>query len=103
MRTKEELVQFLHNVVGEDYIFVNDDTIDIKPFQIGTSSSNGNTISGDILFKGESIETFNNSERNVVQTIVDAMNYSYSQSIRDCISVDPDMINEYKMSRFKFS
>ena len=102
MRTKEELIEFLNTVVGGDYITVTD-SIDIKPYQIGTTSSDGDTISGEILFKGESIDTFRNAEHRIVQTLVDAMNYSYGQSIKDCLTVDPNMLSQYKMSRFKFS
>ena len=89
-------------MVGGDYITVTD-SIDIKPYQIGTTSSDGDTISGEILFKGESIDTFRNAEHRIVQTLVDAMNYSYGQSIKDCLTVDPNMLSQYKMSRFKFS
>ena len=102
MRTKEELIEFLHQVVGEDYITVTD-SIEIKPYQIGTTSSDGDTISGEILFKGESIDTFRNAEHRIVQTLVDAMNYSYGQSIKDCLVVDPNMLSQYKMTRFKFT
>ena len=102
MRTKEELIEFLHQVVGGDYITVTD-SIEIKPYQIGTTSSDGDTISGEILFKGESIDTFRNAEHRIVQTLVDAMNYSYGQSVKDCLSADPDMLNYYKMTRFKFT
>lgn len=103
MRTKEELIEFLNQVVGEDYITVTD-SIEIKPYQIGTTSSDINgTISGSILFKGDSIDTFRNAEHRIVQTLVDAMNYSYGQSIKDCLVVDPDMLSQYKMTRFKFT
>jgi hypothetical protein len=102
MRTKEELIEFLNKVVGEDYITVTD-SIDIKPYQIGTTSSDGDTISGEILFKGEPIDTFRNAEHRIVRTLVDAMNYSYGQSIKDCLVVDPDMLSQYKMTRFKFT
>ena len=104
MRTKEELIEFLHKVVGESYVRVSTEDIEIKPYQIGTTSSDINgTISGSILFKGESIDNFRNSDHALVKSIVDAMNYSYAQSVKDCLTVDPDLLSHYKMTRFKFT
>ena len=104
MRTKEELIEFLHKVVGESYVHVGTEDIEIKPYQIGTTSSDiSGTISGSILFKGDSIDTFRNSDRALIKSIVDAMNYSYGQSIKDCLTIDPDMLSQYKMTRFKFT
>ncbi len=109
MRTKEELLDFLYRVVGEDYIMVEDDPsggekVDIKPYYYEIDSNNefSNTVSGSITFKGEHLDTFNNSGRDMVKTLVDCMNHAYSSSIKDCLAGDPDMLNQYKMSRFRF-
>jgi hypothetical protein len=109
MRTKEELLDFLNRVVGEQYIVVEDDgdggqKVDIKPYSHEITSNNtySNTISGFVTFKGERLDDFNNSGRDMVKILIDCMNHAYSSSIKDCLAGDPDMLNQYKMSRFKF-
>ena len=111
MRTKEELIEFLHRVVGEPYVIVEDDededngSVDIKPYSYEISTGGGytDTISGYITFKGERLDSFNNSGRDMVKTLIECMNHSYSAVIKDCLANDPDMLSHYKMSRFKFS
>ena len=109
MRTKEELISFLHRVVGEDYVIVENDeengSVDIKPYNYELSAGGGytDTVSGYITFKGERLDSFNNSGRDMVKTLIECMNHSYSAAIKDCLANDPDMLSHYKMSRFKFS
>jgi hypothetical protein len=105
MRTKEELIQFLHNVAGEDSITVNHETgkIDIKPYTINNTTHENGHASGEIRFKGEHFDDFNHSDISMVRAIVDSLNYAYSQSIKDCLAIDPDMLSQYKMTRFKFT
>tara|TARA_R110000803_G_scaffold1618_2_gene5164 strand:- start:1304 stop:1624 length:321 start_codon:yes stop_codon:yes gene_type:complete len=105
MRTKKELMTFLHRIVGEEYciIDVGDDSIDIKPYGYQTTIvAVEDTISGYITFKGERLDNFNNSGRDMIKSLVNGMNHSYSTAIKDCLIGDPDMLNNYKMSRFKF-
>mgnify|MGYP003671669395 CR=1 FL=1 len=106
MRTKKELMTFLHRIVGEEYciIDVEDDSIDIKPYgyHIWSYDTGKDTISGYITFKGERLDNFNNSGRDMIKSLVNGMNHSYSTAIKDCLIGDPDMLNNYKMSRFKF-
>lgn len=106
MRTKEELLDFLHRVAGPDYVIVDieNDSVDIKPFSYEiTRGGYDNTICGFITFKGSQLDEFNNSGRDMIKTLVECMNHAYSASIKDCLAGDPDMLNQYKMSRFKFS
>ena len=109
MRTKQELIDFLNRVVGEPYVIIDGDdedgSVDIKPynFELSTEGRYTNTVSGYITFKGEHLDSFNNSGRDMVKTLVECMNHAYSTSIKDCLANDPDMLSHYKMSRFKFS
>lgn len=108
MRTKEELLDFLHRVVGPDYVVVDieDDSgsVDIRPYNYEINvGGRSETISGFITFKGERLDDFNNSGRDMVKTLIECMNHSYSQAVKDCLAGDPDMMSHYKMSRFKFS
>jgi hypothetical protein len=108
MRTKEELLDFLKRVVGEEYITVQGngdegEKVDILPYSYEiTSGGLGENINGFITFKGENLDDFNHSTREMVKVLVDCMNHAYSASIKDCLVGDPDMLNQYKMSRFKF-
>lgn len=113
MRTKQELIDFLNRVVGEPYVFIDGDdedgSVDIKPYNFELSNGhtfthfNADTVSGHITFKGERLDSFNNSGLDMVKTLVECMNHAYSTSIKDCLANDPDMLSHYKMSRFKFS
>jgi len=74
MRTKDELLDFLFRVVGEEYIIVTSDDnggekVDIKPYDYQISQNNGydDSISGSIRFKGEYLNDFNNSGRDMVK------------------------------------
>ena len=107
MRTKEELLDFLNRVVGEEFITVTDDgeggqKVDILPYSFSVESGVNNDISGYVTFKGERLDDFNHSTRQMVKILIDCMNHSYSQSVKDCLAGDPDMLSHYKMSRFKF-
>jgi hypothetical protein len=107
MRTKQELIDFLSRVVGIDYCIVDitdeNGSVDIKPYNYEiTRGGYENTISGYITFKGDHLDEFNNSGRDMVKTLIECMNHSYSQAVKDCLAGDPDMLNNYKMSRFKF-
>jgi hypothetical protein len=103
MRTKDELIGFLHRVVGEEYVHQNGESIDIKPYTIEYSENRGTIVSGSIMFKTEVMDTVHNSDHNMVRSIIESLNTAYSQSIKDCLSGDPDMLSTYKMSKFKFS
>ena len=109
MRTKQELIEFLHRVVGEPYVIVEgegDDengSVDIRPYAYEITSGGNSEISGYITCKGERLDSFNNSGRDMVKTLIECMNHSYSAAIKDCLANDPDMLSHYKMSRFKFS
>ena len=107
MRTKEELLDFLNRVVGEEYITVEGngdegEKVDILPYNYHITSGEYSDISGYITFKGERLDEFNHSTRQMVKVLVDCMNHAYSASIKDCLAGDPDMLSQYKMSRFKF-
>lgn len=104
MRTKEELIEFLDRVVGLDYCVITEGEngrVDIKPYSVEVENG-GRSVSGSIKYKEHSIEEFYNSDTQTINTIVDVMNHAYSQSIKDCLAGDPDLMNRYTMSRFKF-
>jgi hypothetical protein len=106
MRTKEELIEFLERVVGLEYCEITEGEngkVDIKPYRVANSTSDNRLgYSGQIKYKEIVIEEFHNSDRDTIKTIVDVMNHAYAQSIKDCLAGDPDLMNTYTMSRFKF-
>jgi hypothetical protein len=108
MRTKEELLEFLNRVVGEEYVTVegngdDGEKVNILPYNYEiTSGGFSENINGFITFKGEHLDAFNHSTREMVKVLVDCMNHAYSASIKDCLAGDPDILSQYKMSRFKF-